>query len=396
VTSIISEKRLKTIPLSEPVISGNEWKYVKECLDTGWVSSVGSYVTSFEEAVANYVGTEYAVATVNGTSALHVSLIVCGVQPNDEVIVPTLTFVAPANVVKYCGAHPIFMDCRADTLCMDVQKIVDFIYKECEQRKDGYTYNKKTNRRIKAIIPVHIFGHPVDMHDLMSICNKYNIDIIEDATESLGSEYKGRKTGSFGKMGCFSFNGNKIITSGGGGMVITNDELCAQKIRHLTTQARIDDFEYDHDDVGYNYRLTNIQAALGVAQMESLDKFIAIKRKNALRYQKLLSNSNGLEVLWEKSWVRSNFWFYTIKVSKGHKKPLVDYLLSKNIQVRPIWKPIQTLPMYKDCQVYKVESAMNIYDTAFNLPCSVSLKENEIDFIVKNIKGYFSSKDMNT
>jgi perosamine synthetase len=396
VASIISEKRLKTIPLSEPVISGNEWKYVKECLDTGWVSSVGSYVTRFEETVANYVETKYAVATVNGTSALHVSLIVCGVQPNDEVIIPTLTFIAPANVVKYCGAHPIFMDCKVDTLCMDIQKVIDFIDNVCEQRKDGYTYNKETNRRIKAIIPVHIFGHPVDMDHLIKICNKYNIDIIEDATESLGSEYKGRKTGSFGKAGCFSFNGNKIITSGGGGTIVTNDKSIAKRIRHLTTQARSDPFEYDHDDIGYNYRLSNIQAALGVAQMESLDKFIAIKRRNALRYQKLLSNSNGLEFLWEKSWVRSNFWFYTIKVSRGDKKSLLDYLLSKNIQVRPIWKPIHTLPMYKDCQAHRIESAINIYDTAINLPCSVSLKKDTMDFIVKNVKGYFSSKDMNT
>ncbi len=390
-TSIISEKRLKTIPLSEPVISGNEWKYVKECLDTGWVSSVGSYVTSFEEAVANYVGTEYAVATVNGTSALHVSLIVCGIQPNDEVIVPTLTFVAPANVVKYCGAHPIFMDCKADTLCMDIQKVIDFIDNACEQRKDGYTYNKKTNRRIKAIIPVHIFGHPVDMHDLMSICNKYNIDIIEDATESLGSEYKGRKTGSFGKMGCFSFNGNKIITSGGGGTVVTNDKSIAKKIRHLTTQARSDPFEYDHDDIGYNYRLSNIQAALGLAQMERVDEFINCKRKNAFLYKELFSKPEKIEMLWDKPWAKSNFWFIAIKVPKEHRKKLMGFLLSKDVQVRPVWKPIHTLPIYKDCQTYKIEKVIEIYNTCINIPSSVNINHNEIEYVAENIMKYFKT-----
>ncbi len=391
-TSIISNKEANTIPLSEPEIFGNEWKYVKECLDTGWVSSVGDYVNRFEETVANYVGCKYGIAVINGTSALHVSLLACGVRPNDEVIVPTLTFVAPANVVKYCGAHPIFMDCVTDTLCLDVQKVEEFLSNECEQKKDGYTYNKKTRRKIKAIIPVHIFGHPTDMDTLVEICKKNNIGIIEDATESLGSEYKGKKTGTLGKMGCFSFNGNKIVTTGGGGMVVTDDEKLAERVKHLSTQAKIDSIEYDHDEIGYNYRLGNIQAAMGLAQMENLEEFIAIKRKNALRYQNLLSNNDEVEFVWEKPWAKSNFWFYTIKVSMVHKKSLIDYLLSKNIQVRPVWKPIHTLQMYKNCQAYRIEGAINIYDTAINLPCSIGMKEEDMDFIVKNIKDYFSSR----
>ena len=240
--------------------------------------SVGSYVTRFEEMVAHYVGTKYAVVTVNGTSALHVSLLAIGIQPEDEVIVPTLTFIAPVNVIKYCGAHPVFMDCDEDTLCVDVQKISDFISEECVSR-NGHTYNRKTGRRLRAIIPVHIFGHPTDMDDLVDVCFKNNIDIIEDATESLGSEYKGKKTGSFGKIGCFSFNGNKIITTGGGGMIVMDDENLAKRARHLTTQAKSDPFAYDHDEIGYNYRLTNIQAAMGVAQMEKVEEFIEIKGK---------------------------------------------------------------------------------------------------------------------
>jgi len=262
---------------------------------------------------------------------------------------------------------------------------------ECEQKDDGYTYNKISGRRVKAIIPVHIFGHPVEMDALLEICQLYNIDVIEDATESLGSEYKGGKTGSFGKLACFSFNGNKMITTGGGGMVVTNDGGLAERIKHLSTQAKKDSIEYEHDEVGYNYRLTNIQAAMGVAQMESLDKFIEIKRENAHKYQNLLSSCKGLELLWEKPCVRSNFWFYTVKVSNDHKESLMDYLISKDIQVRPIWKPIHTLPMYKSCLAYKIESTMNMYETAFNLPCSVSLKEDEILFVVKNINEYFKT-----
>jgi len=384
------------IPLSTPVISGNEWKYIKDCLDTGWVSSVGSYVNRFEGIVAEYVGCEYGIAVVNGTAALHLSLIACGVTSGDEVIVPALTFVAAANVVKYCDAAPVFVDCDSDTLCLDIEKLKLFLEMECEQKGNGYTYNKTSGRRVKAIIPVHIFGHPVEMDTLLEICQLYNIDIIEDATESLGSEYKGRRTGSFGKLACLSFNGNKIITTGGGGMVVTDDEELASRVKHLSTQAKNDSIEYDHDEIGYNYRLTNIQAAMGVAQMECLDRFVEIKRKNAFRYQNLFSNVNGIEFLWEKPWVKSNFWFYTIKVSKGHKKSLIDYLISNNIQVRPIWKPIHTLPMFESCQAYKVENTMNIYDTALNLPCSVRLKEDEIDFIVKNIEYSFSSKGMDT
>lgn len=380
------------IPLSIPEISGNEWKYIKDCLDTGWVSSIGSYVTRFEEMVAHYVGAKYAVATVNGTSALHVSLIACGIQSNDEVIVPTLTFIAPVNVIRYCRAHPIFMDCNADTLCVDAQKIIDFTRNECEQRNDGYTYNKKTKRRIKAIIPVHIFGHPADMDELLGVCKKNNIDIIEDTTESLGSEYKGKKTGSFGETGCFSFNGNKIITTGGGGMIVTDDESIAKRARHLTTQAKSNPFEYDHDEIGYNYRLTNIQAAMGVAQMERLDEFIAIKRGNAAIYKDRLLNLKQVLVFWEKPWVKSNFWFYTIKVANTHKKPLMDFLLSKGIQVRPIWKLIHTLPIYKDCQTYKIEHAIDSYETCINLPCSVGLRETQIECVVENIQYYFKNK----
>lgn len=378
------------IALSEPEISGNEWKYIKECLDTGWVSSAGSYVSRFEEMVADYTGAKHAVAAVNGTSALHISLLTCNVKPDDEVIVPTLTFIAPVNTVRYCNAAPVFMDCDPNTLCMDVQKTSDFISRKCEQKRDGYTYNKETGRRVKAVIPVHIFGHPVDMNPLLEVCKKNNIDVIEDATESLGSEYKGASTGSFGRIGCFSFNGNKIITTGGGGMIVTSDEDIAKRARHLTTQAKKDPFEYDHDEIGYNYRLTNIQAAMGVAQMERIDEFVETKRKNASIYRELLSDINGIRFLWEMPWAKSNFWFYTIKAPKEHRMPLMKHLLSKDIQVRPVWKLIHTLPMYKEHQAYEIQNAIQIYETSLNLPCSVGLKKNQIEFVSENIHYYFS------
>jgi perosamine synthetase len=382
----------RTIPLSEPLISGNEWKYVKDCLDTGWVSSAGKYVNMFEKMTADYVGAKYAVAVVNGTAALHLSLIAAGVQPEDEVIVPALTFIAPVNTVRYCGAEPIFMDCDPDTLCMDVQKVSDFLNKGCGEGRDGYLYNKKSKRRIKAIIPVHIFGHPADMDELLKICKKNNIDIIEDATESLGSEYKGKKIGSFGAAGCFSFNGNKIITTGGGGMVVTNNNSIAKKIKHLSTQAKKDNFEYDHDAIGYNYRLSNMQAAMGLAQMERIEDFVNIKRENASIYSGLMSEVKGVKFLWEDAQVKSNFWFYTIKVAKRHKKKLINYLLSKNIQVRPVWKLIHTLPMYKGAQTYKIENAVRAYETCINLPCSLSLGKKEIEYVAQNIGDYFSGQ----
>lgn len=377
------------IPLSEPEISGNEWKYVKECLDKGWVSSVGQYVTRLEEALAQYVGTAYAVAVVNGTAALHLSMIACGLQPNEEVIVPTLTFIAPANVVRYCGAYPVFMDCDQNTLCMDVEKVTDFLINECVRNEDGLTYSKKTRRRIRAIIPVHVFGHPTDMGPLMDIATKYNIAIIEDATESLGSEYKGLKTGTFGIIGCFSFNGNKIITTGGGGMIVTNEAHLAEHMRHLSTQAKKDPLAYDHDEIGYNYRLSNIQAAMGVAQMERLEEFVAIKRKHALQYRELLSGLNKVELLWEKEWVKGNFWLYTIRVPREDREPLLKFLISRNIQARPVWKLIQSLPMYRHCQSYLVEKAPEAQERCLNLPSSVGLKESEIEYVVEAIKAYF-------
>jgi len=372
------------IPLSAPSLKGNEWKYVKECLETEWVSSAGTYVDTFEKNIADYLGARYAVACVNGTSALHIALLVAEVQPHDEVIVPTVTFIAPANAVKYIGAEPLFMDCD-DHCTLDIAKTKEFLETQCVFKK-GVTINKKTNRRIAAAIPVHVFGVPVDMDPLLELADRYNIKIIEDATESLGSRYKGKKTGTFGLLGCLSFNGNKIITTGGGGMVITDHEPLAKRARYLTTQAKEDGMEYIHNEIGLNYRMVNVLAAIGVAQLEKIDHYVALKRKNFNLYKKALLDI-PLTLLDEPVYAHSNKWFYAVLCRDIKEKNLMlDHLNRKGVQARPLWFLNHLQKPYTHCQAYAIEKAPHIYDTLVNIPCSVSLTENEIMEVVKAMK----------
>lgn len=378
----------KLIPLSIPHLSGNEWTYIKDCLDAGWVSSVGSYVDQFEQQVSQYVGTDFGVATVNGTAALHLSLLACGVQPGDEVIAPSFTFIAPINAIMYCGAKPVFVGSDAKTMCLDVNLVKKFLSEECEQR-EGSVFNKQTGKRISAILPVHIFGHPVDMAPLNALADEFQLPIVEDASESLGSEYRDQKTGSLSTVACFSFNGNKIITCGGGGMVTTNNEAIATRIRHLSTQANKKPFEYEHDEVGYNYRLTNIQAALGVAQLEQLDSFIEIKRKHAALYRELLAEIPQAELAWEEPWARSNFWLCSLLVPAEDRQPLMEFLLAQNVQIRPAWKLMHTLSMYRDCQVFGMEQTNAIFERCISIPSSVQLTSEDIEYVVSCIKDYF-------
>ena len=372
------------IPLSAPSLKGNEWKYVKECLETEWVSSAGTYVDTFEKNVADYLEARYAVACVNGTSALHISLLLAEVQPQDEVIVPTVTFIAPVNAVKYIGAEPLFMDCD-DHCTLDIDKTKEFLETQCVFRK-GVTINKKTNRRIAAVIPVHIFGIPVNMDPLLELADRYNIKIIEDATESLGSLYKGKKTGTFGLLGCLSFNGNKIITTGGGGMIITDHEALAKRARYLTTQAKEDGMEYIHNEIGLNYRMVNVLAAIGVAQLEEIDNYVALKRKNFNLYKKALSDT-PLTLLDEPAYAHSNKWFYAVLCRDSKEKNLMlEHLKRKGVQARPLWFLNHLQKPYAHCQAYAIEKAPHIYDTLLNIPCSVSLTENEIMEVVKAMK----------
>ncbi len=378
------------IPLSIPVITGNEWKYVKECLDTGWVSSKGKYVDLFEERVCEYTGAKYAVACINGTSALHISLLLAGVETGDEVLVPTLTFIAPVNVIRYLNAIPVFFDCEKSFFNIDVDKLENFCEEECEF--DGeILINKKSNRKVKAVIPVHIFGNPCNMNKLHHIAFKYNLKVIEDATESFGSRYGNKFTGTIGDFGCFSFNGNKIITTGGGGMIVTDNSDYAHKAKYLTTQAKNDPIHYVHNDIGYNYRMSNVTAAIGCAQLEKIDEFINIKRKNAGIYKKLLNKVEGIDfVSREPSNCFSNFWFYTLLVNERKyglsRDELIRKLNSNNIQARSIWKLNHEQKQFADYQTYKIENAFNIAETAINIPCSTNLTHDEIILITKCIK----------
>jgi perosamine synthetase len=373
------------IPLVVPEIRGNEWCYVKECLDTNWVSSVGSYVERFEQMVAKQAETKYAVATVNGTSALHVALLVAGVRPEDEVLVSTLTFIAPVNAIRYVGAWPVFIDAEPVYWQMDTTRVVEFLERDCRW-SDGTLYNRRTGRRVAAVIPVHILGHPVDLDPIMAVARKFGLKVIEDATEGLGATYKGRGLGCLGDIACFSFNGNKIITTGGGGMLVTNDEEWAIRAKYLTTQAKDDPIEYVHGEVGYNYRLTNLLAAVGCAQMEQLEAYVAAKLKIAARYTEKLKNLAGVVSMSSAPWAASTFWMYTILVEEEQfpmdSRQLMRMLGVRKIQCRPLWQPIHQSPAHASKNIVTLPVAEQLARRALSLPCSVGLTESEQDRVI--------------
>lgn len=377
------------IPLSVPEIRGNEWQYVKDCLDTGWVSSVGSYVSKFEEAIAQKVNTKFAVATVNGTSALHIALILAGVERDDEVIVSDMTFIAPVNAIRYTGAIPVFMDAEPTYYQMDVVVLKKFIENECSF-SNGILINKNSGRKVKAIIPVHILGHPVDIFPIVQLAKKYNLFVIEDATESLGATYKGQPTGSFGDIGCFSFNGNKLITTGGGGMLVTNRKELSDRARYLTTQAKDDPLEYIHGAVGYNYRLTNVLSAIGLAQVEMMDEFIQTKLEIAKRYEEGLTSITGITTMKSADWAFSTYWLYTIIVDEKtfgrDARALLQWLEQHKIQARPLWQPMHLSPVFKelDNRICPVSAYLN--RVALSLPCSVGLEQSDQEYVVQTIR----------
>lgn len=366
------------IPLSVPEIRGREWEYVKECLDTNWVSSVGTYVERFERMVAEQAGTRFAVATMNGTSALHVALLLAGVQPDDEVLVSTLTFIAPANVIRYVGAWPVFIDAEARYWQIDAFLVEDFCQNTCSW--DGTTLrNRRTGRRIGAILPVHILGHPADLQPILDVAAKFSLPVIEDSTESLGSRYRGRSPGSFGQSGCFSFNGNKIITTGGGGMFVTDNAELAARAKYLTTQAKDDPIEYIHGAIGYNYRLTNLLAAMGCAQMEQLDAFVATKRRIARRYLDSLAGLPGVRLPEEAEWASSTFWMFTMLIDEKEaavdSRELLRRLAAESVQTRPLWQPMHLSPAHNAAGSAPCPVAEQLYRQAISLPCSVGLTE---------------------
>lgn len=382
------------IPLSVPHLAGNEWTYVKECLDTNWVSSAGPFVDRFEREMAQVAGTKYAVATVNGTAALHTALMLAGVGAEDEVIVSDLTFIAPTNAIRYVGAFPVFVDAEPDYWQMDVQKLKDFLERGCEATAQGLR-NKATGRRVKALLPVHILGSVCDMGAILELGNRFGLPAIEDATECLGAKYGVRPAGSMGFMGCFSFNGNKILTTGGGGMLVTNDETLATRARYLTTQAKDDPLEFVHGEVGYNYRLPNVLAAIGCAQLEQLDRFIARKREIARAYTDALAGLPGVEPMREPPGTLSTFWLYTIRIDESEAKlgsrQLMKALDAEGIQTRPLWQPMHLSPAHRTGFATECSVAEKLNRDCLSLPCSVGLTEEQQGSVIEVLKRIFEA-----
>lgn len=360
------------LPLHEPRFIGNEKKYVNETIDSTFVSSVGKYVTKFEEMVAKFSGAKYAVATSNGTSALHIGLKLVGVDESCEVITQPLTFIATANAISYCNAQPIFIDVDRDTLGLSPLKLKEFLEEFATLDADGNCINNSTNKIIKACVPMHTFGHPCKIDEIVEICESYNIAVVEDAAESLGSYYKGKHTGSFGKVGIFSFNGNKIITTGGGGMLVTDDEEFAKKAKHITTTAKVPNkYEYIHDEVGYNYRLTNLAAALGVAQMENLQLFIEKQRDLAKKYNNFFKDIE-IEFIKEPKNSQSNYWLNAVILKdKQERDEFLKYTNDNSVMTRSIWRLMNKLDMFKDAQIGNLDNAEWLEDRVVNISSSV-------------------------
>ncbi|MFD2939549.1 LegC family aminotransferase [Flavobacterium notoginsengisoli] len=359
------------IPLHVPHFGGNEKKYLIETIDSTFVSSVGAYVDQFEEMMQNITDTQKAVAVVNGTAAIQVALRLIGVKTGDEVLTQALTFVATANSISYLNATPVFLDVDLDTMGLSPDSVSLFLEEFGELREDG-CYNKKTGKRISACLPMHTFGFPVHLDELMKVCDKWKIPVVEDAAESLGSEYKGRSTGSFGKLGAFSFNGNKIVTCGGGGAIVTNDLKLGEKGKYLTTTAKIPHpYEYIHDEMGYNFRMPNLNAALACAQLEQLSNFIENKRALAKQYESFFA-SNGVKFRTETPNTKANYWLMCVELeNKSDRDLFLKATNDNNVMTRPIWQLMYRLPMYSNCQRDKQFNAEFLEERIVNIPSSV-------------------------
>jgi perosamine synthetase len=371
----------RPLPLHEPRFAGREKEYVDQCVDSGWVSSAGSFVDEFEARLATLCQTKAAIAVVNGTAALHVALRVAGVGTGDEVIVPALTFVATANAVSYCGAVPHFVDAEGDHLGLDPQKLKLHLDRAAQYR-DGVCVNRQTGRVIRAVIPVHVFGHPVDMDALNAVCDSFGLAIVEDATESLGSTYRGRPCGGLGRVGVLSFNGNKIVTTGGGGAVVTNDVQLARRVKHLTTTAKVPhQWDFVHDEIGWNYRLPNLNAALGLAQLEQLPGFVAAKRRLARRYVEAFVNLSGVTVVAEPDGTASNYWLNAILLDDDSGKArdaVLKATRAAGLLTRPAWTPMHRLAMFRDCPRGDLTVSESIARRLVNLPSSAVLGSGDV------------------
>lgn len=364
------------VPLAVPVFIGNEKKYLNECIDTTFVSSVGKFVDRFEEETAKYTGAKRAVVCVSGTNALHMSLMLAGVERDDEVLTQALTFIATCNALSYIGAHPVFIDVDRDTMGLSPVAVREWLAKNSEQ-KNGECYNKNTGRRVKACVPMHTFGHPVHLDELVEVLNEYHIELVEDAAESIGSFYKGKHTGTFGKVGALSFNGNKTITTGGGGMMLFNDEELGAYAKHITTQAKIPHrWEFRHDHIGYNYRMPNINAALGCAQLEHIEEYVASKRETAKAYEEFFKDIPEIEFFVDTPDTRSNYWLNVVILrDKEVQLKFLEFTNDHGVMTRPIWELMNRLPMFEKCETDGLKNTTWFADRVVNIPSSVRIKE---------------------
>lgn len=362
------------VPLAVPKFIGNEKKYLNECIDTTFVSSIGKFVDRFEEDMARYTGAKRAVVCVSGTNALHMALMLAGVERDDEVLTQALTFIATCNALSYIGAHPVFLDVDVTTMGLSPDAVKEWLAKNAEIR-DNQCYNKRTGRRMKACVPMHTFGNPVRLDELVAVCEEYHIELVEDAAESIGSLYKGKHTGTFGKIGALSFNGNKTITTGGGGMLLFNDEELGAYAKHLTTQAKIPHrWEFRHDHIGYNYRMPNINAALGCAQLEHIEEYVADKRATAATYRDYFSRMDGIEFFVEPENTRSNYWLNAVLLpNREEQQAFLQYTNDNGIMTRPIWELMNRLSMFENCETDGLKNTQMFADRVVNIPSSVRL-----------------------
>lgn len=365
----------ETVPLHAPLFIGNEKKYLNECIDTTFVSSAGKFVDRFEEEVAAYTGAKRAVVCVSGTNALHMAMMLVGVEREDEVLTQALTFIATCNAISYIGAHPVFIDVDMETLGLSPNAVKAWLEKNAEL-KNGICYNKRTGRRVKACVPMHTFGHPVKIDELVQICNEWHIELVEDAAESIGSLYKGKHTGTFGKVGAISFNGNKTITTGGGGMLLFQDEELGKLAKHLTTQAKVPHrWAFVHDHIGYNYRMPNINAALGCAQLENLERYVENKRETAKIYADFFKNVPDITFFTEPENCRSNYWLNVVMLKdKAAQQEFLEYTNDHGIMTRPVWELMNRLEMFKHCENDGLKNTEWLADRIVNIPSSVRLK----------------------
>jgi perosamine synthetase len=379
------------IPLSVPKIEGNESKYVLDCLNTGWISSAGSYVNQFEDMVAKYAGAKYGVACMNGTVGLHIAQVLLGITKDDHVIAPNITFIATLNAIKYTGAQPILIDVDINNWQMDLGLLEQYLEQNTEFKttKSGtYCFDTTTNKRVRAIMPVHVLGNIGDMDRLLAIAKKYHLDIIEDSTEALGTTFKNKHAGTFGKIGVFSFNGNKIISTGGGGVIVTDDQAIAKKARHLTTQAKISAMDYIHDEIGYNYRLVNVLAAIGVAQMETFNATLQSKASMDRFYRKHLNNVGDIKFQEIPEGTHPNGWLFTFRTSK--MRQLLAYLNSNGVQARPFWMPMNQLEMFKkDIYITNANVSATVYETSISIPSSSGITNKQLQTVVETIKAFY-------